>query len=301
MATQSVKYTEGEWQSADGLTLRYRDYGSAAGEAEGAAAQVPIVCLPGLTRNARDFESLAMFLSHDCSPQRRVISPDLRGRGQSDYAKDSATYVPAQYAQDIKLLLDELGIERAILIGTALGGIVTLHLAGEMPDRIAGALLNDIGPEITPSGLGRIREYVGLGRSFPTWMHAARALRENGRVAHPDYVLDDWLGLAKQIMCVGSNSRIVFDYDMHIAEPFKQLPMDASSAQPLWQAFDALAQKPLTVVRGELSDILSVQTLAAMRARAPKARFLTIARTGHAPSLNEPAARAAIAEWLQEL
>ena len=289
VAVFGAAFGEGEWHSADGLTLRYRDY-------PGRADRPPILCIPGLTRNARDFEPVAGRLAGEW----RVICADLRGRGQSDYAKDATSYNPLQYADDIAALLDQAGLPRVAVFGTSLGGIVAMLLAARDPARIAGVLLNDVGPEIEPAGLARIREYVGQGRSFPTWMHAARGLRELTAAAHPDFAIDDWRDLAKRLMCVGSNGRIVFDYDMKIAEPFHQPPPDGAPAD-MWPAFRALAEKPLLVVRGEVSDILSAETLARMLREAPGARAATIARTGHAPTLDEPEARAAIAQLLERI
>ncbi len=280
-------WTWGEWTSADGLTLRYRDYPGPAGPA-------PVLCIPGLTRNCRDYEDLA----RDLAGRRRAICVDLRGRGQSDYAKVAETYVPATYVADTIALLDHLGLERVVAIGTSLGGIVAMLLALQAPGRIAGAVLNDIGPDIEPEGIARIREYVGQGRSFPTWMHAARALRDQSAAIHPDYAIADWLRFAKRLMCLGSSGRIVFDYDMKIAEPFNAPP----PAQPfdMWPAFRALAARPLLAIRGELSDVLSAATLARMEREAPGVEAVTIARTGHAPTLDEPEARQAIARLLEK-
>jgi pimeloyl-ACP methyl ester carboxylesterase len=157
-------YENRYWWSKDGLRLHYRDYA-------GPADRPPILCLPGLTRNARDFEGLAARLAG----QWRVIAVDFRGRGESAYAKDPMSYVPLTYVQDIEALLGELAIDRYVAVGTSLGGIVTMLLAGTARARLAAALLNDIGPDIDPRGLSRIRGYVGKAGSFPTWMHAARA------------------------------------------------------------------------------------------------------------------------------
>jgi pimeloyl-ACP methyl ester carboxylesterase len=283
-------YIEGEWASADGLTLRYRDYPGPEGRG---AARPPILCIPGLTRNARDFEPLAEAFADEW----RVICADLRGRGQSDYAKDPGSYTPAQYVADIAALLDQVGLDRMVTIGTSLGGIVSMLLAAQEPDRIAAAVLNDVGPEIDPAGLARIREYVGQGRSFPTWMHAARALKDQAGAAHPDFAIADWLRLAKRWMVVGGGGRIVFDYDMKIAEPFQQ---DPAAPFDMWPAFRSFAGRPLLAIRGALSDILSAATLARMQREVPAMETLVIPRTGHAPTLEEPAAQAAIARLLAQ-
>ena len=281
-------YSEGEWTSADGLTLRYRDY-------VGRGDRPPVLCIPGLTRNARDFEPLARAFAGEW----RVICPDLRGRGQSDYARDPATYTPVHYVADIMALLDQTGLESVVAVGTSLGGIVSMLIEAHAPGRIAAAVLNDIGPVVEPAGLARIRDYVGQGRSFPTGMHAARALRDQAGVAYPDFAIADWLRLAKRWLAVGGSGRIVFDYDMKIAEPFQQ--PEPGEPFDMWPVFRALAGRPVLAIRGELSDILSAATLEKMQRELPGMEAVTISRTGHAPTLEEPEAQAAIARLLAQV
>lgn len=271
------------WTSRDGLKLHYRDY-----PGPGEAGRPVVLCLPGLTRNARDFEALALRLAREW----RVISPEMRGRGDSAYAKDSSTYNPFQYVDDVNHLLEQAGIERYVAIGTSLGGLMTMILAMNAPERIVGAVLNDVGPVLEAEGLARIGGYVGQGRSFPTWMHAARALEETQGVAYPDYRTDDWLAMAKRVMVLSSNGRIVFDYDMKIAEPLQRT--EEGPPPDLWPGIEALAGKPLLLLRGGLSDLLSARTLAEMQARLPGAEAVTLDRVGHAPTLDEPEAVAAI-------
>lgn len=273
------------WNSPDGLKLHFREY-------PGAADLLPVLCMHGLTRNARDFERLAAHIAGD----RRVLVTDMRGRGDSAYAKDSATYTPMTYVADVLALLEQEGIGRFVAIGTSLGGLMTMMLAAHDPARISGAVLNDIGPVVDPSGIDRIRDYVGQSRSFPTWMHAARSLQEMHGPSHPGFSIEDWLAMAKRCMVVQQNGRIAFDYDMAIADPFRE----GNGAVPpdLWPAFDALAGAPLLVVRGGVSDLLSPETLAEMVRRHPDAEAVTIPGVGHAPTLDEPAAVAAIERLL---
>ncbi|WP_394648274.1 alpha/beta fold hydrolase [uncultured Sphingomonas sp.] len=273
------------WWSADGLRLHARDY-------PGDPDQPPVLCLPGLTRNARDFAALAQTIA----PARRVIAIEFRGRGESGYAKDPMTYVPLTYAQDVVALLADQGIDRFVTVGTSLGGIVTMLLAGMVPGRIAGALLNDVGPEIEAAGLARIRGYVGKPSTWPTWMHAARGLRESNAGAYPDWEIEDWLAMAKRLYRLNSAGRIVLDYDMKIAEPFR-LP-GGEAGPDMWRALAGLAGVPVLVVRGALSDILSAATAERMVAALPHARAVTVPGVGHAPMLDEPAVRPAVAEWL---
>ena len=280
-ASSGAGYTDRFWTSRDGLKLHFRDYA-------GRADRPPVLCLPGLTRNARDFSHVAERLAGEW----RVICPDLRGRGDSAYAKDSATYNPLQYADDIALLLEQEGISRCVSFGTSLGGLITMIMALGDASRFAGVLLNDVGPELSSEGLDRIRGYVGQGRSFPTWMHAARWLEEAQGPVFPDYDLKDWLGMAKRCMTVGGNGRIVFDYDMKIAEPISQ-PAEGGEID-LWPAFQALDGRPVLLLRGALSDILTAPTVKKMAGKLSDSEAVTVPRVGHAPMLSEPKAVAAI-------
>ena len=287
-----TEFTDRFWTSRDRLRLHYRDY---AGSESVGSGRPPVVCLAGLTRNARDFEALAAHLAGEW----RVLCVDNRGRGDSGYAKDSATYNPIQYVDDLNLLLEEQEIERFVALGTSLGGLMTMVVAMMAPQKLAAVVLNDVGPEIEPEGLARIRDYVGQGRSFATWMHAARALLEAQGHVFPDFDISAWLAMAKRCMVVGSNGRIVFDYDMKIAEPFAQPGGEAGV--DMWPGIDALKGKPALLLRGELSDVLSAKTHAAMAERLPGSEAVTIPRVGHAPTLDEPAAVAAIERLLAKV
>lgn len=275
------------WTSADGLTLAARDY-------PGPVDRPTILCLPGLTRNSRDYEALAERLAG----QWRVVAVDFRGRGKSEYARDPLSYLPATYAADTLAMLDALGIDRFVAIGTSLGGLVTMALAATIGDRIAGAVLNDVGPELDPAGLARIRNYVGKGQAMPTWLHAARALAEGQGATYPGYGLDDWLAMAKRLYRLNSAGRIVLDYDMKIAEPFK---VAGNEAPPdLWGLYGALDASPLLLVRGALSDVLPEAVAKRMTQRAG-ARLVTVPGVGHAPTLSEPVAAKAIDRLLAEI
>ncbi|MXO57416.1 alpha/beta fold hydrolase [Pontixanthobacter gangjinensis] len=285
-------YADRFWDSPDGLKLHFRDYPARNAQVN---SHPPILCMHGLTRNSRDFARLAEILSEEW----RVIVPEMRGRGDSEYAKDSDTYNPMTYVFDVEALLAQESIERFVAIGTSLGGLMTMLMAAINPDRIAAAVLNDIGPVVDPSGIDRIREYVGQGRSYPSWMHAARSLNEVHHDSFPKFELEDWLEMAKRGMVVQQNGRIAFDYDMTIAEPFAK---DEGAAPPdLWPAFQSLAGRPLLIVRGALSDLLTAETLAEMQRRLPDSASVTIPDIGHAPLLEEPEAVAAIRRLLAQV
>jgi pimeloyl-ACP methyl ester carboxylesterase len=279
-------WTDGWWSSDDGLRLHYRDY-------PGGEGRPPILCIPGLTRNARDFEGIAARLAG----RRRVIAVDLRGRGESEAAKDSATYNPLVYLQDVRALIARLELDRVVMFGTSLGGLVTMLLASVDKPRLAGALLNDVGPVLEEKGLDHIRTYVGRSQTWPTWIHAARALCEAQRDRYPDWDLDQWLGFAKRVCRLTAQGRVVLDYDMRIAEPLKT----PAPAVDLWPVFEALRGIPTLLVRGELSDLLSEATAERMAQEHPDLEIAVVPRVGHAPTLDEPEAAAAIDAILERI
>lgn len=283
-----TQYADRYWTSRDGLKLHYRDY-------PGREDRPPIICMHALTRNARDFENLASRLAGEW----RIICPEMRGRGESDYARDAATYNPLQYVEDMGALFEEAEIDRFIAIGSSLGGIMAFIIGMTEPERIVAAAFNDIGPYIEPAGLERVKAHVGQGRNFPTWMHAARDLEGVHGTFFPDYELVDWLAMAKRLMTLSSNGRIVFDYDMKIAEPF--LDMDVHAQTDLWPGLDALAGKPLLFIHGELSDLLTTEILGKMKQRARNAEAVTLPRVGHTPTLDEPEAVTAIGRLLAKV
>ena len=279
-------FSEGKWQSEDGLSLYYRDY-------PGGKGAPPLLCLHGLTRNARDFEPFAERFAGEW----RLIVPDMRGRGHSEYARDAASYALGAYVADVVALLRQLDCGPVAIVGTSMGGMIAMRMAAERAWPLAAVVLNDIGPVLESGGIERIREVVGQGGSFETWMHAARHLREQAERIHPDYQIGDWLDYAKRVMVLAGNGRIVFDYDMKIAEPFNSA---GAATVDLWAAFRALAAIPTLVLRGQLSDLLSAATVKAMKADRPGLKTLTVKRVGHPPTLAEPDAQKAIASFLAE-
>ena len=281
-------WSDGWWTGSDGLRLHYRDY-------QGGEGRPPILCIPGLTRNARDFEGVAERLAGGW----RLICVELRGRGQSEHARDAMSYMPPVYWQDVEALIAELRLERFILFGTSLGGLITMLLAMADNRRIAAALLNDIGPELEPQGLEHIRSYVGRSQSWPTWLHAARFLREAQSDRYPNWKIDRWLVYAKRLCRLTPGGRIVFDYDMRIAEPFRAPGGDTGF--DLWNAFAGLNGVPSLVVHGALSDLLSRATVEKMLAANPAMEAVSVPRVGHAPTLDEPEAQAAIDRLLERV
>lgn len=288
MADKIKAYEDKYWWSNDGLQLHYRDYPASPENAH----RPPIICLHGLTRNARDFEDVALRLKGEW----RLICVDFRGRGESAYAKDPLTYVPLTYMQDMEALLIEQKIEKFVAFGRSLGGVVTMLLSMANPHRLAGVMLNDIGPEISTDGVERIKEYVGSSRNYATWMHAGKALQELHGHVYPHFDISDWISMAKRNMKLSSSGKVIYDYDMKIAEP---LGMAASEADmDLWPLINGLKHCPGALLRGETSDILSPDTAAKMLDNLPHMRLTTVPGVGHAPLLDEDKSSAAIDDLL---
>ena len=277
------------WTSRDGLKLFYRDYA-------GPSDRPPIICLPGLTRNSRDFEDLA----NRYAGRFRVITPDFRGRGLSERDPQPARYVPPTYAADVLQLLDELDIEQAIFVGTSLGGLVTMLIAATQPQRVAATILNDVGPELDQSGIDRIRTYVGKPVRFRDWDEAAEYVAGVNRGLPASNSHDDWMRAAQRVGKEDGDA-VVFDYDMAIAEAFNQRNDGAAPAFDLWPLYKKLEGAPLLIVRGELSDLLSEAAAQAMAEAIPGAELVTVPGVGHAPELNEPEAIAAIDRLLAKV
>lgn len=280
-------YSDRYWNSPDGLRLHYRDY-------DGPRDRPPILCIPGLTRNARDFEPVAERFAGEW----RLLAVDLRGRGLSDQDPVKANYVPQTYAADLLKLLDQLGIADAVFIGTSLGGIVTMVMAMTDNERIAGALLNDVGPEIAATGLGRIGGYVGKPAAFTSWDAIARELMARHGGAFPGYSLARWEQFARAVASE-RKGRIGFDYDPGIAEAFKSATDTAPPSA--WPAFQALAGRPVTILRGELSDLLDRAIAERMATEIPDVELVAVPGVGHAPALDEPESVGAIERLLRRV
>ncbi len=280
---------DGWFWSRDSLRLHYRVWPA---RADVPSDRPALLCLPGLTRNSSDFAALASRLDG----QWRVVAADLRGRGESAYAKDSLTYVPLSYLLDLRMLIESAGLTRFVVIGTSLGGTLAMLLTVGHQAQMAGVILNDAGPVVEPEGLRRLRANVGRSGNWPTWLHAARDIAMRNAAVYPEWALSDWLAFAKRICRLAPSGRIVFDYDSRIAEPFR-LP-GADAGIDLWAAFDGLRGLPVLLLRGARSDVLSAETAGAMHARHRGMTVVEVPAVGHAPTLGEPVAAAAIDRFL---
>ena len=282
-----VTWEDRYFTSRDGLQLYYRDYA-------GRSDRPPLLMLHGLTRNSRDFENVAARYAGDW----RVIAVDFRGRGQSARDPNSAQYLPTIYAGDVIQLLDELGIGEAVFLGTSLGGLVTMIVATIASDRIAGVLLNDVGPELDLSGIDRIKTYVGKPVVFRDWDEAAEKLQERTGDVHPHYGRTEWLRFAKRI-CHETDQGVEFDYDMAIADPFNA--GNTGEVPDGWPYYRVLAGRPILVLRGEMSDLLSDAAAKRMATEIPDVEVVTVPGVGHAPDLDEPEAVTAIDRLLERV
>lgn len=278
-ASLDAPWTDLWYASADGLRLHARDYGPRD------AAAPPVVCLPGLARSAGDFHELASALATADGGPRRVLALDYRGRGRSDYDPNPRNYDLPVESADILALLAAAGLARAVFVGTSRGGMHVMLLAATHKDVLAGAVLNDIGPVIEMTGLMRIKGYVGQMPTPKTYEEAAALLQGIAGPGFPAFGAADWARLAARSF-IERGGALVADHDPALTASLEALAPD-KPLPPLWPFFDALKDVPLMLIRGEHSDILSAQTLAAMAERRPDADVLTVAGQGHAPVLWE--------------
>jgi len=287
MSSTALTGRTATYRSADGLELFYRDFGDPA------AKGTPVVCLPGLTRNSRDFVKLAQRLSD----RRRVICPDLRGRGFSAYDPNYANYVPGTYVKDTLTLLGELGINRFVSIGTSLGGLMTMVLAGIKSVTLAGAVLNDVGPILGP-GIARIQSYTGKAAPVKNWDQAVEQAKFVYGAALPGLSDAEWDAFARRGYREDGGV-IRLDYDPKIGDAIRDVPPPAPGADP-WPLFERLKDVPTVVLRGALSDILEQGPFEEMGRRIPDARLVLVPGRGHVPLLDEPEVTPAIDKLLQD-
>ena len=272
--TPAQPYGEGYISAGDGLRLYYRDYGNRH------ALKTPVLCLSGLTRNSKDFHDLASRLA----TERRVITLDFRGRGRSGYDGNWHNYQPATYVDDVHHLLAALGLHRVFVIGTSLGGIVAMALGVAKPTVLAGVLLNDVGPDISLDGLACIQRYMEFDKTFADWQeagdHMARFFPDLG-VKTPE----EWAFIASLNHLQREDGKIVREWDHNLVRPLQGFDPHAVD---LWPLFRSLRRLPLAVLRGELSNILTLDTYNQMIQSNPDMIAVTVPEVGHVPSLAEP-------------
>jgi pimeloyl-ACP methyl ester carboxylesterase len=263
----------------DGLRLHVRDYGAPN------TSTVPVVCLPGLARTTADFDALAPALAL-AEPPCRVIAIDSRGRGQSNYDPDPQHYNLAVELADVLAVLTALQIRPAVFVGSSRGGILTMLLAAARPATIAGAVLHDIGPVIEPTGLARIKSYVGKLPRPGSLGEGAEILRQLFAPHFPKLTPEQWLAAARRTWKT-EHGALVPTYDVQLAHTLAEFDSERLPS-PLWNEFDALARVPVLVIRGANSDILSAATVSAMRSRHPALQSIQVPDQGHVPLLDDP-------------
>lgn len=282
-----MSFAEKFFTSRDGLQIYYRDY-------PGDASKAPVLCLHGLTRNSRDFAALAEHIA----PSRRVLVPDQRGRARSQYDANWLNYHPGTYVDDMWTLLRELSVERLIVIGTSLGGLMAMLMAAMRPQMLAGVVLNDIGPEIDPVGVARIQSYVGRLPPVRSWDDAAAQMKTIFGVALPDYDERRWHELARNSFDEGDDGVPRLAADPKIGDAVRSIPPPPGAVQGMWLAFGQLRNIPALALRGAHSDLLSAATLERMQQEVPELVAVTVPNRGHAPQLDEPQSLRAIDAFL---
>lgn len=274
--------------SNDGLSLYVRDYPGPADSTKSA-----ILCLGGLTRNSKDFAGLAKYHSR----YRRVICPDKRGRGRSQYDPNWQNYNPQVYVEDVRHILCALGLHKVVVVGTSLGGILGMAMATALPGFIKALVMNDIGPEVRTDTLTAIIDYIKVPPALSSWDEAGRHARAAFGDQIPLPTDADWARAARTSYIEREDGKIVFDFDPNI---IKNILKDDTQVHDLWHFFRATQCLPLLVIRGGKSEILGPTLLEKMHAFHPNMTSATAAGIGHAPSMVEPEALGALNDFLDQ-
>jgi len=278
------------YKSPDGLDLYARRYGSKN-------AALSVLCMHGLTRNHKDFEPMIEALGD----RYQFVSVDVRGRGRSARDNNPKNYSPAVYAGDMAALLDHLELDKTALIGTSMGGLMSMIMMKAMPQRVRGVVLNDVGPVLGKTGLARIAAYASKVAPVSDWQTAAASVAQVQSKIFPDYGADDWMRFARRTYRELESGEVILDYDPEITRTVGDVKPGLLTRIAMWRLFKAMKAKPLLIVRGETSDILSPKTARKMLKRHPDASLATVPRVGHAPILDEPVAVTAIETFLAKL
>lgn len=281
MVSSTVGQRQRTYQSRDQRRLFYREFGDSA------AKRSPVLCLAGFTRNSKDFGKLAAQLS----AHRRVLCPDLRGRGQSDYDPDLDRYHPKTYLDDIWELLTVTDTPRVVVIGTSLGGLLAMMMAATRPQAVAGVVLNDVGPEIAPEGLARICAYIGKLPEVRTWPEALAQSKAVYELALPDLSDEEWEQFTKCQYAEDTHGVVRREYDPKLGDALRRLSGVPGEA---WELFAALKEVPTLAFRGAISDILSPSVFDKMAQVKTDLRRVLVPNRGHVPLLNEPACQTAL-------
>jgi pimeloyl-ACP methyl ester carboxylesterase len=278
----NVTPTDHFYDSADGLRLYCALYPARR------PVGLPVLCLPGLTRNSRDFTELAQRLCE----RHEVLTADLRGRGRSAWDSDPSHYQLPTYVQDVWSLLKSRSVSRVLVVGTSLGGLMGMLMAAMQPRLIAGVVLNDVGPEFDPAGLRRIAGYAGKLPPVSSWSDAAAQAKSVYSLALPGLTDEQWMDYARRGYRENAAGIPIPDMDPKIASALQNPP--AAAPADLWPLYSQIKGVPMLVIRGALSDLLSAATVLRMARENRDVEHITVANRGHAPLLNEPESLAAI-------
>lgn len=299
-----MSYTEHHYRSNDGLSLYYREYGNQHDQ-----GREVVLCLHGLTRNSKDFHNLAEHLAD----RYRVISVDIRGRGQSDWDRHSIHYNPGQYAKDAWALLDHLALQQVTVIGTSLGGLMAMIMADQQPQRLRAIVLNDIGPELPLPAIQRIMSYAGRTPPAQNWEQAALQVKMAYEIAMPDMPMEFWQDFVKLSYRENAAGKPEPDMDPAIGQALRKPPALVRGLQWMnrhgwvkriagvyidpWDSFHCVTM-PCLLVHGALSDVLTDEIVRKMQVAQPQMQVVRVANRGHAPMLDEPEAVDAIDAFL---
>ena len=278
------------YTSRDGLRLHVRHYAAAS---VGTAAPHPAILLPGLTRNAADFHVLATAIANDKWNPQPAYAFDYRGRGKSQYDEDWENYTPYTECLDILDFLTAHNIPLVDIVGTSRGGIIAMLMATIRPSVIHSVVLNDIGPVLEPEGLTRIIGYVGKVPLPKTWDEAVSIVREMNEAHFTKLSSRDWENFARCLYNDEDGSP-ANSYDRNLSKAIS----GASGNGDMWPQYEALTAKPVLVLRGENSDLLSDEVFREMARRHPLAELHTIANEGHAPLLADSPTIERISQFL---
>ena len=281
---EGQSYRERRYTAQDGLSLAYRDYGDPLFE------RAPVLCLGGLARNAKDFHRFAGRLAR----QRRIVCPDYRGRGRSDYDPDWRNYRPEVYVNDLFHLMAAAGLHGVIVCGMSLGGLLAMGLSVLAPAQLTAVILDDVGPEVDLAGIERIRDYIGRDHPQPDWPAAVAEVKR----LFPTLGLSDeagWRRFTEATFRDGPDGRLHVDWDVSLAKAL------AHDRHDLWTYYRALAPFPVLAFRGARSDVLSAETFDRMAEAKPDLVRVTVSGVGHVPQLDHPEVEQAIDDFLAHI
>ena len=278
-------YAEKKFRTRDGLNLYYRDYAGPAGK-------TPVLCLSGTGGNSKVYDDVAPHIAKT----RRVLTMDWRGHGRSDRDPDWQHYNYLVDRDDVIEFLGFLALPKIITVGTSLGGIVTMHIAGHRPDVLAGAVMNDVGPVIGKVGRQRLHDNMGMPMTFDSFEAAAKALEDRAEKGF-DFTPAEWLLRANRIYFEDADGKVKANMDPMYGRVFRE----RKRPPDWWNFYEGMLRIPVLAVRGAVSDILDAETVAEMKRRKPDLETIDVPGRGHCPMLTEPVARQAIDRFLAKI